>query len=247
MLGHNELGLALDVLVGSAERAPIPAAAWRELNFAVQEMGIDPSDPVHGPSARGRAKSSDIAPVAIADARTGPSQIAGYATQSYGGVVARAAGSDGRPLLLVDVDGVLQPVGRSVPPGYERFTDDQSDVVLCREHGVWLGKLAEKFDLVWATTWGATANHAIGARLGLPDLPHIELANLPRTGTRKLAAVAQYVGDRATAWIDDELYEDALSWAAGRAHPTLLRRPAPGVGLTEADVRSLEAFAAALD
>lgn len=156
------------------------------------------------------------------------------------------ATASGRPLLLVDVDGVLQPVGRSVPPGFERFVSDESEVVLCRQHGVWLTHLASTFDLVWATTWGATANGAIGARLGLPELPHLELTDLPRAGTRKLAAVQAYSGDRAVAWIDDELYEDAEAWAAARSAPTLLRRTASGVGFTHADVRALEAFASGL-
>lgn len=151
-----------------------------------------------------------------------------------------------RPLLLVDVDGVLQPVGRSVPPGYERFTDDDSDVVLRQEHGVWLAHLTTAFDLVWATTWGASANRAIGRRLGLSELPHIDLSDLPRTGTRKLGAVTAFVGDRAVAWIDDELYEDAVAWAANREAPTILRRTASGVGLTEADVRALDSFATGL-
>ena len=161
-------------------------------------------------------------------------------------MTAAATDIHSRPLLLVDVDGVLQPVGRSVPPGFERFTDDESVVVLCRKHGDWLTHLATTFDLVWATTWGATANRAIGRRLGLPELPHVDLSNLPRSGTRKLGAVTHFVGDRAAAWIDDELYEDALDWAAGRPAPTLLRRTASGVGLTEADVHALDAFAAEL-
>lgn len=48
----NELGLALNVLVAGAERATLPAAAWSELNAAVEEMRIGKSDPVHGTSAR---------------------------------------------------------------------------------------------------------------------------------------------------------------------------------------------------
>ncbi len=157
-----------------------------------------------------------------------------------------ATSTHGRPLLLVDVDGVLQPLGRSVPLGFARFVDDESEAVLRLEHGVWLARLASTFDLVWATTWGPTANRSIGRRLGLPALPHISLTDLPREGTRKLVAVREYVGDRAIAWVDDELYEDAYAWAADRPAPTLLRRTASGVGLTEADVNAIEAFATEL-
>jgi hypothetical protein len=157
-----------------------------------------------------------------------------------------AHGTNGRPLLLLDVDGVLQPVGRSLPRGFERFTSDEADVVLCRQHGVWLNQLAVRFDLVWATTWGATANQAIGSRLGLPELPHIDLGVLPRSGTRKLGVVKAFVGTRAVAWVDDELYEDAVAWAMERHAATLIRRTSGSVGLTSDDVHALEMFAAAL-
>jgi hypothetical protein len=149
-----------------------------------------------------------------------------------------------RPLLLLDVDGVLQPTGGSVPPGYERLESAESTVVLNQRHGPWLVELCDLFEVVWATTWGPSANTVIGARLGLPDLPHLELGDLPRAGTRKLSAVQQHVGDRTLAWIDDELYEDARAWAERRPAPTLLRRTAASVGLTINDLEALRAFAA---
>lgn len=124
------------------------------------------------------------------------------------------------------------PVGRSAPRGFERLASDESEVVLCLEHGIWLTELANYFDLVWATTWGASANRAIGRRLGLRELPNIDFSEMPRSGTRKLTQVARYVGDRATAWVDDELYEDAVAWANGRDSPTLLRRPSGSRRLT---------------
>lgn len=151
-----------------------------------------------------------------------------------------------RPLLLLDVDGVLQPVGRAVPPGYQRYEDEHSTAVLSPTHGDWLRELATSFDLVWATTWGSNANGAIGRRLGLPTLAHLELGTLPRDGTRKLGAVQAAVGDRPLAWIDDELYDDAEAWAATRSAPTLLIRTAAGVGLTLPDVIRLTHFAQTL-
>ena len=117
------------------------------------------------------------------------------------------------------------------------------DIVASRLHGQWLHELALSFDLVWATTWGATANTTFGHFYGLPALPHVELVDLPRIGTRKLAAVASYVGDRPVAWLDDELYEDAEAWAHARTAPTLLLRTAPYVGLRVEHIDVLRLFA----
>lgn len=152
--------------------------------------------------------------------------------------------ADVAPLLLLDVDGVLQPVGNSIPPGYERHVTDTSVVVLNAQHGAWLRGLASRFRIVWATTWGSSANELIGQRLGLPTFPNVELrALLSRQGTRKLSAVQSFVGDQPCAWIDDELYEDAFEWASERRAPTLLIRTSAYVGLVHADVEALDDFA----
>ena len=65
---------------------------------------------------------------------------------------------------------------------------------------------------------------------------------MPRQGTRKLGAIQAFAGSRPVAWVDDEFYEDAMVWADGRAHPTLLVRPAPYVGLTEEHFASIKQF-----
>lgn len=147
------------------------------------------------------------------------------------------------PLLLLDIDGVLQPVGRSVPPGFDLLEFDDSIVVLNREHGAWLSELAEDFEVVWASTWAGTANELIGSRLGLPAFAHIDLGTLGTDGTRKLRAVQDFVGDRPFAWVDDELFEDAEVWAAERSAPALLIRTRAYVGLTVDHVEALTAFA----
>jgi hypothetical protein len=80
----------------------------------------------------------------------------------------------------------------------------------------------------------------------------VPLDELPRTGTRKLAAVNRYVRDRPLAWVDDELYDDAQLWTQARRAPTLPPltcpqapptpssspsiRTQPSVGLSRADV-----------
>ena len=147
-----------------------------------------------------------------------------------------------RPLLVLDVDGVLSPTGRSVPAGFERVTSEDFDVVVARQHGDWLRSLASLFEPVWGTTWGNSANDVFGSVLQLPVWPVIPLDDLPRDGTRKLTAVARYVGDRSMAWVDDELYDDARAWAESRSAATLLVATRGSVGLTQDDVERLHGF-----
>src|SRR4051812_4374976 len=144
-----------------------------------------------------------------------------------------------RPLLLLDVDGVLTPTGNAVPPGFERRSTTAFSVVVREEHGEWLRLLSDVYELVWATTWGDSANEVYGTIHGLDEMPVVPLGYLPRAGTRKLAAVARYVGARPFAWVDDELYDDAESWARARVSPTLLVRTCGSVGLSKADVERL--------
>jgi hypothetical protein len=130
-----------------------------------------------------------------------------------------------RPLLLLDVDGVPSPFGGSVPPsGFERtVVDGFQPGPAARPVGCVTSPRTS--NLVWATTWEHKANRAVSPRLGLPQLPVIEFTS-PRTGdTWKLTDVARHVGDRAVAWVDDELNADAHRWAHERHASTLLIRP----------------------
>lgn len=147
-----------------------------------------------------------------------------------------------RPLLLLDVDGVLMPTGSTVPPGYERLSSDSYEVVISPRHGAWPRDLASTFELVWATTWGESAGPIFGALLGLPEMPVVAIDRPAKQGTSKLPAVARFVEDRALAWVDDELFEDAFAWAAERPAATLLVRTSGSAGLSAANVRELRSF-----
>ena len=62
------------------------------------------------------------------------------------------------PLLLLDVDGVLNPHSApDCPPGYQEyeFPRGEAPVRLCTAHGPWLQELATRFQVVWATAWDA--------------------------------------------------------------------------------------------
>jgi hypothetical protein len=139
------------------------------------------------------------------------------------------------PLLLVDVDGVLNPFAAAAcPPGYtehELFPGEEP-VRVCAEHGRWLRELAAVFELTWATAWGAQVNRLLAPLLGLPDLPVIGFPPAPFHPGYKLPHIISYAEGRPLIWIDDELTAEAHAWAAARAAPALLIGIDPAEGLT---------------
>lgn len=141
----------------------------------------------------------------------------------------------GLPLLLLDVDGVLNPYAApGCPPGYTEhdFFPGEDPVRICTGHGQWLAELATRFQLVWATAWEVHANRLLAPLLQLPDLPVIRFQPDSFQPFDKLPWVIEYAMDRPLAWIDDMLTEEAHDWAARRATPTLLIDIDPAEGLT---------------
>jgi HAD domain in Swiss Army Knife RNA repair proteins len=155
-----------------------------------------------------------------------------------------------RPLALVDIDGVLNPYAApSCPPGfseYRLFPNDAEPHWLCPTHGEWLRELAQVFDLVWASAWGTVAQQLLGPILDLDDFPFVPMPPIPFPPREKVAAIENYVGDRAVAWIDDVLEDEARQWAQSRPAPTLLVPVDPAVGITRRHVEDLLAWASGL-
>lgn len=156
------------------------------------------------------------------------------------------------PLLMIDVDGVISLFGFDTarPPAGRFELVDGIAHFLSATAGGHLRDLAREFELVWCTGWEEKANDYLPLALGLPEpLPHLTFErDIGRVNAHwKLDAIEAYAGpSSALAWIDDAHDETCTAWASRRAAPTLLVPTDPMIGLTDAHVSQLLAFADAL-
>jgi hypothetical protein len=157
-----------------------------------------------------------------------------------------------RPLLAVDVDGVISLFGfDEPPPGAVARFELIDGVVHCISlaTGERLRRLGGHFDLVWATGWEEKANDYLPYILGVPELPCVSFDGAARFGSAhwKLGPLDELGGDRALAWVDDSLDQSCFEWAEARAAPTLLVPTESALGLEEAQTGALIAWAEGLD
>jgi len=150
-----------------------------------------------------------------------------------------------RPILAVDVDGVISLFGFEGPldrvAGRFHLIDGVAHCI-SDAAGPQLARLGEVYELIWATGWEDRANDQLPLILGLPGaLPCLRFDGRARFGTAhwKLDAIEEYAGERPLAWIDDSLDESCHAWAKRRAAPTLLAPTESDVGLTEAHTETL--------
>lgn len=160
----------------------------------------------------------------------------------------------GVPLLFLDVDGTLLPVGGAQTPTTDegwiawQTYDNPLLARLTPSHGPRLQGL--QCELMWATAWMHDANEVIGPLLNLPALPVVELDELPGADepaptqeslgwkTQELVRIA---AGRPFVWIDDEITHADRQWiAANHDGPALAYRVDSHHGLTEADLIAIE-------
>lgn len=151
------------------------------------------------------------------------------------------------PLILLDIDGILNPKlvrdGESVEP---HLSD--AKVALVR-------RLAAKGRIAWASSWQGDMVAKLEAQLHLEAEP-LRVTITMRPGdedrpTPKLRSVARWLvrmemaGEAdwdAVVWIDDVLGPDVHEWAHTFGKPVLLEKPDPETGLSEAHVVAVQVF-----
>jgi Swiss Army Knife RNA repair-like protein len=156
-----------------------------------------------------------------------------------------------KPLLMVDVDGVISLFGfdPARPPAGRFELVDGIAHLLSATAGEHLRALWDEFELVWCTGWEERANDYLPVALGLPGtLPLVpfDAFDRPASARSKLVGIDAYAGPSTPlAWIDDAHDERSSTWADARCAPTLLVTTDAAVGLTAEHVDELLAWARA--
>lgn len=154
-----------------------------------------------------------------------------------------------KPIILLDVEGVLNPVAR--PGGL----GDLPELVLPDGAISLVRRLARCGRIAWVSTWPADSTAGLEPQLQL-DVEPLRVTLTVRAGdsdepTPKLRSVRRWLAKMellgeadwdAVVWIDDVLGPDAREWARHHHQPVLLEKPAPAQGLSEVHVVAVEVF-----
>ena len=138
-----------------------------------------------------------------------------------------------KPLLLVDVDGVISLFGfdPARPPSGRFQMVDGIAHYLSATAGAHLRALAERYELVWCTGWEEKANDYLPHALGLGTcLPHVSFDRTAAVGDAhwKLPAIDAYAGAERLVGVDRRRPRRSLPCLGpgpGRRHPARRHRP----------------------
>jgi HAD domain in Swiss Army Knife RNA repair proteins len=162
------------------------------------------------------------------------------------------------PILLLDVDGVLNATAFDLPEGWSRGTFNGFVLSWDPTITARLRELHEsgRVEIQWLTTWTTDADRLLAEPMGLPRglKAHAAADAAPtgfagslggRAGWWKLAVAreaAEAEPDRRIVWIDDDLAHQAADtgdWLAANPH-VLVVAPDLSRGLTHDELDAVE-------
>jgi len=187
----------------------------------------------------------------MAETERPPSTVAQLATKD-----AQVVMDNKPPLWLLDVDGVINAVCGTVPPGYERRRINGFQITWPTEIVARMRQLHETgaVEIRWLTTWCDDAASKIAPGLGLPldcvvegSADHLDPENRYvwwKSVTAKRLSDAE--PDRPLIWTDDDLdyaeIQGEVDWLRDRTGPTLAIAPDVRQGITPKLMAKIEAF-----
>lgn len=156
----------------------------------------------------------------------------------------------GKPILAVDIDGVVSLLGfeeGSQEPATEMALVGGAMHCISLEAGERLRELSGSFEIVWASGWEARSTE-LGRQLQLPEYPYLTFKGAARFGSAhwKAQPLEKYARGRPLAWVDDSFDERCYEWARSRRPPTLLIEVEAHLGLQGVHADALTAWARSL-
>jgi hypothetical protein len=164
------------------------------------------------------------------------------------------------PILLLDVDGVLNAALLNLPDGWRRGTFNGFLLSWDPTVSARLRELHEsgRVEIQWLTTWAENADQLLAEPMGLPRGLRVHTREgftstgfsgrlAGAAGWWKLDAareVALAEPDRRIVWIDDDLAQqadDVIEWLGANPH-VLVVAPDLFIGLTHEQLDEIEAW-----
>lgn len=161
-----------------------------------------------------------------------------------------------KPVILLDVDGVLNAVCRGPAPDneFDDFTEAMCLgflITYSQEMGRRLAALDA--DIVWLTTWQERANEHIAPLFGWEEKPVVPDISKPSAEWWKNTSAQAFIeaDPRPFIWVDDDLScsirtDSDIRWIENLGVPNLLISPTTNRGLRPKQIDMMEEFIASL-